>query len=379
MNSSRYITLGIPKGSLEAPTLAIFERVGLHFTGAARSLWLASNDPEIRPVLLKPQEIPIYVRSGRLDAGLSGLDWIVEQDVDQHVSLLAELQYSRQTSQPIRWVLAVPEKSPVTDIESLRAECEARRAAGRPFTISTELTRVSSLWLDKHGIDAQTEFSWGATEAKAAYFSDAIIEGTETGASLRANGLREIAEVFRSTTQFFANREAYRYDAWKREKIDAIAHLIRGAQRANDYVQLSVVAPRRIDLEAILGDGRRVVMISEGGSQRQFHAVVTIEKRDINKALPAVIAAGACDAWVTPLNVVYSDAGHAEQWSPMDTSEYPTVRSTDNAQDLAAADDTAAGDLAAVDDLTAAGDLAVTVTTTRSRANGGRPGRSRRG
>ena len=363
MSSSRSITLGIPKGSLEAPTLAIFERVGLHFTGAARSLWLASNDPEIRPVLLKPQEIPIYVRSGRLDAGLSGLDWIVEQDVDQHVSLLAELQYSRQTSQPIRWVLAVPEKSPVTDIESLRAECEARRAAGRPFTISTELTRVSSLWLDKHGIDAQTEFSWGATEAKAAYFSDAIIEGTETGASLRANGLREIAEVFRSTTQFFANREAYRYDAWKREKIDAIAHLIRGAQRANDYVQLAVVAPRRIDLEAILGDGRRVVTISEGSTNRHFHAVVTIEKRDINKALPAVIAAGACDAWVTPLNVVYSDAGHHEHWSAVDTSEYPSVRAADPSAEPAA--DEAGADLA--------------VTTTRSRANGGRPGRARRG
>src|SRR5690606_22622618 len=107
--------------------------------------------------------------------------------------------------------------------------------------------------------------------------------------------------------------------------IDGIAHLIRGAQRANDYVQLSVVAPRRIDLETILGDGRRVVTISEGTSKRQFHAVVTIEKRDINRALPAVIAAGACDAWVTPLNVVYSD-GHTEQWSPVDASEYPALK-----------------------------------------------------
>jgi ATP phosphoribosyltransferase len=307
MNSPTVITLGIPKGSLEAPTLAIFERVGLHFTGAARSLWLASNDPEIVPVLLKPQEIPTYVRSGRLDAGLSGLDWIVEQDVDQHVTLLAELQYSRQTSRPIKWVLAVPERSAVQTVDDLRAECEQRRADGSPFTISTELTRVSNLWLARHGIDAQTEFSWGATEAKAAYFSDAIIEGTETGTSLRANGLRVIAEVFRSTSQFFANKEAYRTEPWKRSKLDAVTHLIKGALRANELVQLTVVADRQLDLSAILGPDARVVTITEAVADRRFHAVVTIEKAFIPKALPAVISAGATDAWISPLNVFYSE------------------------------------------------------------------------
>jgi ATP phosphoribosyltransferase len=308
MNSSTSITLGIPKGSLEAPTLAIFERVGLHFTGAARSLWLASNDPEIVPVLLKPQEIPTYVRSGRLDAGLSGLDWIVEQDVDQHVTLLAELQYSRQTSRPIKWVLAVPERSPVSTIDDLRAECERRRAEGSPFTISTELTRVSNMWLAKHGIDAQTEFSWGATEAKAAYFSDAIIEGTETGTSLRANGLRVIAEVFRSTSQFFANREAYRHDPFKRDKLDAVTHLIKGALRANELVQLTVVADRHLDLAGILGPDSRIVTITEATAGGRFHALVTIDKAFIPRALPAVISAGATDAWISPLNVFYSDA-----------------------------------------------------------------------
>src|SRR3954467_13261740 len=127
---STAITLGIPKGSLEAPTLAIFERVGLNFTGAARSLWLASNDPEIVPVLLKPQEIPVYVRSGRLDAGLSGRDWIVEQDVVQHVHLMAELPFSRQTDRPIRWVLAVPDSSDIRSVDQLRVVCDDRRASG---------------------------------------------------------------------------------------------------------------------------------------------------------------------------------------------------------------------------------------------------------
>jgi ATP phosphoribosyltransferase len=314
--SSTTITLGIPKGSLEAPTLAIFERVGLHFTGAARSLWLASNDPEIVPVLLKPQEIPTYVRSGRLDAGLSGLDWIVEQDVDQHVTLLAELQYSRQTSRPIKWVLAVPDHSPVRTVDDLRAECERRRADGSPFTISTELTRVSNMWLAKHGIDAQTEFSWGATEAKAAYFSDAIIEGTETGTSLRANGLRVIAEVFSSTSQFFANREAYRGDPFKRAKLDAITHLIKGAMRANTLVQLAVVADRDLDLADILGPDVRAVTISQASGTSRFHALATIDKAFIPKALPAVIAAGASDAWIAPLNVFYSDAADRPTRTP---------------------------------------------------------------
>jgi ATP phosphoribosyltransferase len=257
---------------------------------------------------LKPQEIPMYVRSGRLDAGLSGLDWIVEQDVDQHVTLLAELQYSRQTSRPIKWVLAVPDKSPVRTIEDLRAECEQRRAGGSPFTISTELTRVSNMWLAKHGIDAQTEFSWGATEAKAAYFSDAIIEGTETGTSIRANGLRVVAEVFQSTSQFFANRDAYRLDPFKRGKLDAVTHLIKGALRANELVQLTVVANQQLDLAAILGPNYRAVTISEATATTRFHAMVTIDKSFIPKALPAVITAGASDAWVSPLNVFYSDA-----------------------------------------------------------------------
>jgi ATP phosphoribosyltransferase len=309
--SKQELTLGIPKGSLEASTLAIFERVGLQFTGASRTLWLNSNDPEIVPVLLKPQEIPVYVRSGRLDAGLSGRDWIVEQDVLDHVAVKAELPFSRQTTRPIRWVLAVPESAPIRTVEDLRAECDRRREAGDPFVISTELTRVSRMWLARQGVDAHVEFSWGATEAKAEYFADAIIEGTETGASLRANHLREVAEVFSSTNQFFVNRRVYREDDWKRRKLDAICHLIRGALRANDFVELRVVAPHKLPFEQILGPQARVVAAAELAEGAGFTATVTLPRAFVPQALPAVIAAGASDAWVSPMSIYYSGTDDA--------------------------------------------------------------------
>jgi ATP phosphoribosyltransferase len=302
----REITLGIPKGSLQQSTLGIFERVGLQFTGASRTLWLSSNDPEIVPVLLKPQEIPIYVKSGRLDAGLSGRDWMVEQDVLQQVAIKAELPFSRQTTRPIRWVLAVPEASGIRSVDDLRAECDRRRLAGDPFVISTELTRISRMWMARQGVDAQVEFSWGATEAKAEYFADAIIEGTETGASLRANHLREIAEVFTSTNQFFVNRRIYREDDWKRQKLDAVSHLIRGALRANDFVELRVVCEQALPLAEILGLDARLVAVAEAGDGRGFTATVTLPRASVPQALPAVIAAGATDAWVTAMSIYYS-------------------------------------------------------------------------
>jgi ATP phosphoribosyltransferase len=307
------IRLGIPKGSLQASTLAIFERVGLQFSGGSRSLWLSSNDPEIVPVLLKPQEIPVYVRTGRLDAGLSGRDWILEQDAMQYIQVMAELPFSRQTDRPIRWVLAVPESSKVQTVDDLRDICDERRAAGSPFTISTELMRISKMWLARQGVDAHVEFSWGATEAKAEYFADAIIECTETGASLHANHLREVVEIFTSTNQFFVNRRIYAENAWKLRKLDAIAHLIRGALKASEFVELRVVADRRLDLKHILGDQARTVLMSESRAGAPFAAMVTLPKSEVPKALPAVISAGATDVWVSPMTIYYG----AEEASSM--------------------------------------------------------------
>jgi len=301
------IRLGIPKGSLEEATLAVFHRVGLQFTGSSRSLWLSSNDAEIVPVLLRPQEIPVYVENGRLDAGLAGLDWIVERDVEHKVVLLAELPYSKQTARPVRWVLAVPDKMPVKDVNDLRLLCEERGIRGeRQFTIATELTQVSNLWLAKNGIDARAEFSWGATEAKAGYFADAVIEATETGSSLRANGLKIIAEIFTSTTRLFANKNAYRLDPWKREKLDGLTHLLVGALRAEDLVQLTVIGDKELSFQDILPREAHIVTATGPTSHAPFHAVVTLPKASIPRALPAVIARGASDAWISTLDIYYS-------------------------------------------------------------------------
>jgi ATP phosphoribosyltransferase len=299
------VALGVPKGSLEEPTLKLFERVGLDFGGSERSLWLTSNDPEIVPVLLRPQEIPKYVETGKLDCGLAGLDWIREQRAEQGVVVLAELRYSKRSSRPVRWVLAVPEASPYRTVEDLRDEADRRADEGRAaLTVSTELVATSKLWLAENGIAAEVQFSWGATEAKAGYFYDAIIEATETGSSLRANGLRIIETVTTSTTQFFANKRAYRTDPWKAAKIDGLAHLLSGALRADEVVQLTVVAEKALDLAELVPAGARVIEIAGGGDQA-FHATVVLRKRDVPAALPALITAGASSAWVSTVDIFH--------------------------------------------------------------------------
>jgi ATP phosphoribosyltransferase len=313
MNEPQAIRLGIPKGSLEDATLSIFRRVGVQFTGTSRSLWLHSNDPEIIPVLLRPQEIPVYVENGRLDAGVAGLDWIVERNVKDKVALLADLRYAKQTSCPVRWVLAVPERLPVRSVDELRELCDERGVNGAArFTIATELTEVSNMWLARNGVDASTVFSWGATEAKAGYFADAIIEATETGSSLLANGLRPIADVFRSTTQFFANTSSYHANSWKREKLDGLAHLLAGALRADDMVQLTVVSDGDLGLTDILPPDARVVVADKSGDGSTFRAVVTLSKVSVPHAIPAVISRGATHAWVSALDVYYSAANSRE-------------------------------------------------------------------
>jgi ATP phosphoribosyltransferase len=312
MNEPQAIRLGIPKGSLEDATLSIFRRVGMQFTGTSRSLWLHSNDPEIIPVLLRPQEIPLYVENGRLDAGVAGLDWIVERNVKDRVALLADLQYAKQTSRPVRWVLAVPERLPVGSVDELRQLCDERGVKGEErFTIATELTEVSNMWLARNGVDASTVFSWGATEAKAGYFADAIIEATETGSSLLANGLRPIADVFRSTTQFFANTGGYHANPWKRKKLDGLAHLLTGALRADEMVQLTVIAECDLGLTDILPSDARIVVADKAGDGSTFRAVVTLSKVSVPHAIPAVISRGATHAWVSALDVYYSAANSA--------------------------------------------------------------------
>lgn len=307
------LKLGIPKGSLETSTLDVFARVGLRFGGTSRTLWLDSSDPEIEPILLKPQEIPLYVRDGRLDAGLSGLDWLVEQDVLPHVKRLAELPFSRQTPTPLRWVLAVPQESPVRNLPGLRLACEEKRQAGSSFVISTELVNTSRMWLARNGVDAVVERSWGATEAKGRYFADAIIEGTETGTSLRANQLREIAEIISSQNIFFANRAIMEsIGSWKQKKLVGMGHMIEAALRAVTHVELHVISRKGDEISwPVLVNAK--VLRSEDDGYETLRAV--IPSIDVPNLLPAIIEAGAEDAWVSPISVYYSRGASDASWS----------------------------------------------------------------
>jgi ATP phosphoribosyltransferase len=231
------LTIGIPKGSLQEATLALFSAAGLSFYGSERSLWLASNDAEVKPVLLRPQEIPHYVSNGSLDCGLSGLDWITETQCLESLRILADLRYSKRSFRPVRWVLAVPQDSPWQTIQDLQG------IPNPPLRVSTELKRITESWLAERGIVAEVDFSWGATEAKAPVFADAIVECTETGSSLQANRLRILDTVFQSTTQFFANKDVYHKAGWKHTKLDSIALLLKSCLAADAKVSVRVHAP----------------------------------------------------------------------------------------------------------------------------------------
>src|SRR5262245_60127667 len=171
------ITLGIPKGSLEESTLALFSRAGFSFYGSNRSLWLSSNDPEIKPVLLRPQEIPLFVACGSLDCGLSGLDWITETKCSDRVRLLADLCYSKRSFRPVRWVLAVAQDSRYKTVQDLKS------AGNTPIKVSTELKSTTENWLAERGESGEGDLSWGGTEAKVPVFADANVDCTETGQS----------------------------------------------------------------------------------------------------------------------------------------------------------------------------------------------------
>jgi ATP phosphoribosyltransferase len=226
------LTIGVPKGSLQEATLSLFSAAGLSFYGSERLLWLGSNDPEVKPVLLRPQEIPLYVANGDLDCGLSGLDWITERGCAGSLRMLADLQYSKQSFRPVRWVLAVPQDAPWQTTDDLK------KIEKPPLRVSTELKAITESWFAERGIVAAVDFSWGATEAKAPVFADAIVECTETGSSLRANRLRILETVFQSTTQFFANKAVYHQSEWKKTKLDSIAVLLKSCLAADTKVSV---------------------------------------------------------------------------------------------------------------------------------------------
>ena len=231
------LKLGLPKGSLENATIDLMRRAGFLITVAPRSYFPAIDDPEIECMLVRAQEMARYVEDGALDCGLTGYDWVVENQATVHH--VCDLVYAKQSFGRVRWVLAVPNDSDVrtpTDLE------------GR--VVATELVGVTKRWLEERGVTAKVEFSWGATEAKLPELADAIVEVTETGSSLRANKLRVVETVLQSTTQLIANRDAWD-DPEKRQKIEDMALLLQGAIAALDKVGL-MLNVRSEDLDAVL-------------------------------------------------------------------------------------------------------------------------------
>jgi len=227
---SNVLKLGIPAGSLQEATGELFRRAGYKISFSSRSYYPTIDDDEIECLLIRAQEMARYVANGALDAGLTGHDWIMETEAD--VREVTELVFSKVSRRPVRWVLCVPEDSPVEKVEDLQGK-----------RIATEAMGLTTRYLAERGVTARVEFSWGATEVKPPKLADAIVEVTETGSSLKANNLRIVAEVLTSTPRFIANHEAYA-DEWKRQKIDDMVLMLEGAMAAEGKVGLMMNVPR---------------------------------------------------------------------------------------------------------------------------------------
>lgn len=233
----RILKLGIPAGSLQEATAELFRKAGYRITFASRSYYPTIDDDEIECLLIRAQEMARYVEQGILDAGITGHDWVKETNADVHE--VCELMFSKVSRRPVRWVLCVPSDSPVQSVKDL----EGKR-------IATEAVGLTKAYLAEHGVTADVEFSWGATEVKPPRLADAIVEVTETGSSLRANNLRIVAEVLQSTTRFIANRKAWG-DDWKRQKVENIALMLQSCLAAEGKVGL-LMNVRRADLQKVL-------------------------------------------------------------------------------------------------------------------------------
>jgi ATP phosphoribosyltransferase len=238
-DSEEILKLGIPAGSLQEATADLFRKAGYKITFSSRSYYPTVDDPQIECLLIRAQEMARYVEDGILDAGITGYDWIMETQANVHE--VCELIFSKVSRGPVRWVLCVPEDSPAKSVKDLQGK-----------RISTEAVGLTQAYLAKHGVTADVEFSWGATEVKPPRLADAIVEVTETGSSLRANNLRILDDVIQSTTRLIANRDAWN-DEWKREKLENISLMLQSCLAAEGKVGL-MMNVRRADLPQILDD-----------------------------------------------------------------------------------------------------------------------------
>jgi ATP phosphoribosyltransferase len=285
------LRIGLPKGSLQEATTVLFRKAGYRFSVVSRSYHARCDDPTIEATLLRAQEIPRYVEKGVLDAGITGYDNVVESRAD--VVEVAELVYSKATARPYRWVLAVPNESPIRSARDL----EGKR-------IATELVQVTRDYLERHGVRADVEFSWGATEVKVPELADAIVEGTETGSTLRAHGLRIVDTLLESTTRWIANREAYT-DPWKREKMENLAMLLHGALEAEGMVGLKMnVSLETIEAVLSLLPAMKRPTISPLSDTGWVAVETILPEETVRDLIPALKRAGAQGLVEYPLNKV---------------------------------------------------------------------------
>ena len=285
------LILGLPKGSLQEATFAMMRKAGFNLSVGSRSYIPTCDDPELKCRLLRPQEIPRYVELGLLDSGITGYDWIYENNAD--VVEVCEMCYSKATSRPVRWVIAVPNDSPIQKVEDLNGK-----------RISSEAVGLTRRYLEAHGVKAEVEFSWGATEVKAPELVDAIADLTETGSSLRANNLRILATILESTTRLIANKKAWE-DPGKRAKLEQIAMLMTGALQAESRVLLKMNVPADklypvVGILPALHTPTVNALNSEG-----WHAVESVvEEAKVRDLVPKLRAAGAEGIIELPLNKI---------------------------------------------------------------------------
>ncbi len=290
-SNAKRLHLGLPKGSLQETTTKLFNQAGFALRVSERSYYPDIADPEIDCILIRAQEVARYVDQGVLDVGITGIDWTRESGAD--VKEVADLRAPWPNYGPVRWVVAVPEASPIRNIEQL----EGKR-------IATEVVNLTRSYLAEHGVSAEVEFSWGATEAKPPVLADAIVDVTDTGSSLRANGLRVVDTVLESTPRLIANRDALE-DPWKSRKIERLVLLLRGAIRALGRVGLMMNVPAEclqkvLDLLPALG----TPTISTLADDKWVAINTVIEEKVVTELFPELSEAGARGIVEYPLNKI---------------------------------------------------------------------------
>jgi ATP phosphoribosyltransferase len=285
------LVLGLPKGSLQEATFAMLQKAGFKVSVGSRSYIPNVDDPEIEARLIRAQEISRYVELGVLDAGITGFDWIQENGSDVHE--VADLIYAKQGMRPVRWVVAVHNDSKIHSVKDLQGK-----------RIATEAVGMTKRYLAKNGVEAEVEFSWGATEAKVPELVDAIVELTETGSSLRANNLRIMDVVLQSTTKFIANRKTWK-DDWKRRKIEQIAMLLQGALAAESRVLLKMNAPAgKVEAIAKILPSLHAPTINPLASSDWVAVESVVEEKVVREIIPELKRVGAEGIIELPLNKV---------------------------------------------------------------------------